>query len=141
MVSNVEISDFSFIISRFQDIINLSSALPLVFVHLSDYNLLLALLSIARISPSLLVSCKMCVCVYVSVCVLCVCGVCGLYVCVVCVCGRCAQVLVCYLPGSIQVNTKFRSVGNCPEFRTGYLQTRNSTVLQSTASLPLHTNK
>ena len=62
----------------------------------------------------------------------------GVCVCVcVCVCGRGAHVLACNLLGSIQVNTKnFRSVGNCPEFRTEYLQTRSRTVFQSTASLP-----
>jgi hypothetical protein len=66
--------------------------------------------------------------VFVCVCV-CVC-LCG------CVCGRGAHVLACYLPGNnIQVTTKnFRSVGNCPEFRTEFLQTRSRIVLRSTAS-------
>jgi uncharacterized membrane protein YtjA (UPF0391 family) len=82
-----------------------------------------------------------CVCVFVCLFV-CLC----LFVCVcvcVCVCGRGrgrgAHVLASYMPGNIQVNTSnFRSVGNCPEFRTEYLQTRS--MFSSRPLINLNTN-
>jgi len=59
LVSNVGMSDASFVIRRSLVVMNFSSALPLAFVHVSDHNLFLALLSIASIIPSPFVSCKM----------------------------------------------------------------------------------